>query len=540
MLRPRMSLGRAGRLVAVALAGSVLLASCASTNDEADGGAGAPAAAPVTGLIGNQDDSGTPVKGGTMTFAPYGFVTSLDPTKALPAGATGGTEEAAVYDLLMRYDLGTKQFVPKLAKSLEVSDDQLTWTLTLRENITFSDGTPFNAAAVLASIKRYNAARGSQNEVWTSTVTSATATDPLTIKLTVNQPYSELPALLATGHGMILAPAAYQDPAKFTPIGAGPFTVERFAANNELVLKARPDYWDGAPNLERLRFVAINGEQAKADGLKSGGNTVAYLRSAITVDEVLNAGYPGYVDAAGLTSILQINSRAGKAGADLTVRQAIAHAVNDQTYNERVWGGTGLLGREAFPAHSKWNTEVDGLPHDLAKAKALLEEAKKKGYDGKLTYLGLNEPSALQGALATQAMLQAAGFTVEISYANNLTELVKKMYVDHDFDITYGAYSVQDAAPFTRLMPAFTTGASNNIMGYSDKGMDELLLKLKSADGDDAKRAVLGQLQQKINDTVPVAPLGAFKTFIAWQQNLHGVRPSYDGIMLFDKAWITP
>ncbi|WP_127782356.1 ABC transporter substrate-binding protein [Rhodococcus sp. X156] len=540
MLRPRKSVARLGRLVAVALAGSVLLASCASTNDDADGGAGAPAPAPEAGLVGNQDNSGTPVKGGTMTFAPYGFVASLDPTKALPAGATGGTEEAAVYDLLMRYDHDRKSYVPKLAKSLEVSDDQLTWTLTLRENITFSDGTPLDAAAVIASINRYNAGRGSLNEVWTSTVTSVTATDPQTVSITVNQPYSELPALLATGHGMVLAPAAYRDPAKFNPIGAGPFTVERFTANNELVLKARPDYWDGAPHLERLRFVAINGEQAKADGLKSGGNTAAYLRSAVTVDETLNAGYPGFVDAPALSATAQINTRAGKPGADLTVRQAIAHAVNENVFNERVWGGKGLPGRDVFPAHSAWNTDVKGLAHDPAKAKALLEEAKKKGYDGRLTYLGLNEPAAQQSALAVQAMLQAVGFTVDIAYANNLTELVKKMYVDHDFDITYGAYNVQDAAPFTRLKPALTTGASNNIMGYSDPGMDALLLKLKSADGDDAKRTVLGEIQQKINDTVPVVPIGAFKTFIAWQQNLHGVSPSSDGIMLFEKAWLTP
>ncbi|WP_328825595.1 ABC transporter substrate-binding protein, partial [Tomitella gaofuii] len=143
---------------AAMLASTALLAGCASNGGgSGSGGSGGSEGAQITkaGVIGDQAEPGQPVSGGTLSFAGYSMPSSLDPTKTQPAGSTGGTEMANIYDLLVRYDADKQQYVPQLAESLTESDDHLTWTIGLREGVTFSDGTPLDAQAVVDSMNRF-------------------------------------------------------------------------------------------------------------------------------------------------------------------------------------------------------------------------------------------------------------------------------------------------------------------------------------------------------------------------------------------------
>ncbi|MCL2533186.1 MAG: ABC transporter substrate-binding protein [Nocardiaceae bacterium] len=525
-----------GRSLVSALVGVALLASCAY-NDGATEQDNTGGVAVRNGIIGVQDAGGDPVSGGTLTFAGYAFITGFDPAKTQASGATGGTEMAAIYDLLMGWDAASGTFEPQLAQSLRPSDDLRTWTLSLRDGVTFSDGSQVTSEAVVASIDRYNANKGANAQVWTSSVAEMQTPDPRTVVFVLNQPWSEFPAMLAGGHGMILAPASYAGE-KFTPIGAGPFTVKRFMPNEELLLNRRADYWNGMPYLDTLRFVPIVGDQAKVEALDSGGVQAVYLRSAEVVARAMAANRPGYVDTSSLGSIVLVNNRPGRPGADVRVRQAMAYATNVDTFDQRVLAGEGLPGAEIFQPWSKWHGDVAPVGFDPAKAKELLDAAKHDGFDGKVTYVGLADPAAQQSALTIQAMLQAVGFTVTIDYQNNTADLVKKMYAEHDFDLAYGAFSLFDSAPYIRLFSAMQSTSTNNALGYADPRMDAALAAVQAAPGDDAKRTALDDVQSLVNETTPFLTLGALATFIPWQQNVHGVRPSFDAILLFDKAWI--
>ena len=141
-------------------------------------GDSSPAATAAFGILGDQGDGGTPVRGGALSSALYTPVASLDPTVTQAAGATGGTEMAAVYDVLMRYDSRSQTFEPQLAKSIEERSDHRTWTLKLRDGVTFSDGTPLAAdAVVVASINRYNQRRGANSQLYTQMVESTVVQD---------------------------------------------------------------------------------------------------------------------------------------------------------------------------------------------------------------------------------------------------------------------------------------------------------------------------------------------------------------------------
>lgn len=527
------------RLAAAALAitASMFLASCADNGSSNGGGESADSGSSLKiGMVNEQADPGTPTKGGTLTFSGYSAVTTLDPAKAQVAGATGGSELSAIYDVLMRYDPIGQKFEPKLAQSLEASSDSKTWTLKLRDGVKFSDGTAFDSKAVADSINRYVTNKGPQSSLWASKVASIDTPDATTVVFNLVDPWTGIQSMLATGPGMIVAPSAQQGD-QFTPIGAGAFTLEKFAPNEELLLAARPDYYDGAPNIDKLKLISIVGAQPTAEALKTGGIDAAYMRTLTPILDLIESGYPGFVDIPSLGYIANVNMAPGRPGSDVRVRQAMALAVDPETLNTRVNNGKGLPGQEIFQDTSRWHNDVAPIGVDPAKAKELLDQAKADGYDGKITFLSIQEPSAQATALAIQAMLNAVGFDAQIEYVTGAGDLVKRMYADHDYDMSTAALSLAEADPYERLYTGIKSGGRNNATGYSDPEMDALLDKLGVATTDDDKKAVLAQIQERANETVPWQVWGNVAALDVWNQNVHGLEQSLDGIVLFDGAW---
>ncbi|WP_182346343.1 ABC transporter substrate-binding protein [Tomitella gaofuii] len=533
----RQGIRRGAQAAAVFCGAALVLTGCVSAGSDGGATAATTSDGEVTvGIIGDQPDGGDPVDGGVLRFASYAPVRSLDPVKTQASGTTGGTELAAVYDVLVRYDAVKDEYEPRLAESLEESDDGLTWTLKLRDGITFSDGTPLDAAAVVASTERYNRLNGPDAQVFTDSVASVEAKDPSTVVYTLNQPWHQFPAMLSLGHGMIVAPSAGEG-ADFTPIGAGPFTVESLG-QNELKLVAREDYWDGAPHLDGLSFVTIAGEKPKIDSLANGDIEMAYLRDPTYVAQAKQK-FPGYLHRYSLTDQIQLNSRPGRPGADERIRQAVQYALDPEAVNQRVDGGVGDPGTEIFPEWSKWHDDAQAAPtFDPDKARALVEEAKADGAATRLTYVSVQDDRSKKYALTAEAMLENVGLTVDIDFVPTVTDMVRRLYVDHDYDIGYTALSLPDAAPYIRLYSALSSASTNNSSGYHSEQMDALLAKIQQAPDEDAKRAAFAELQQQFTEHAPMVPMASGSNFVAWSPNVYGVTPTMDSVMLFDEAWI--
>ena len=116
------------------------------------------------------------------------------------------------------------------------------------------------------------------------------------------------------------------------------------------------------------------------------------------------------------------------------MRKAIVAAVDPNTFNERVQGGFGEPGTDMFASWSQWHGSVAGNGFDPEAAKKYLAEAKADGYDGKLTYVGMNDPATQRTALTFQSLLQAVGFTVDITYATSINDLISMLYAKHDYE----------------------------------------------------------------------------------------------------------
>lgn len=520
-------------LVAAVVASALVLAGCASSEGSSETG-GDTRTPPAVGLVGDQDGTAGPVP--QLTFSVQVLAAVLDPAKTAARGGSGGDELAAVYDVLLRYDDKTGEYEPRLAQSLTADAAGTVWTLKLRPGVTFSDGTPFDANAVVASIDRYNTSKGNGAEVWLDAVESSTAVDPQTVEFRLRKAWPTFPSMLALGHGMIVAPGAGAGEA-FKPIGAGPFVLERYAPNEERVLTARADYWNGKPNADRIRFVALSGSRENLESLKTNGIDIGVLRgNPQAIYDALDADYPGSFSILNSGGAELVNNREGRPGADVRVRKAIALAIDPELVGQRGDDGLGLPGKAMFDERSRWATDVKGLPYDPDAARKLLDEAKADGYDGTLNYIVLQEPTEAAIGLAVQSLLQAVGFTVNLTNANNAGDIVKQVYVQRDYDMAHAGIGLYEAIPFLGMQTTFAAGSPSNFSGYSNPQMDALLGKLQAADGDDQIRGVLGEIQTLWNETVPSVPVSSVMIYVAWQPNVGGVLPTATGIMLLDKA----
>ena len=173
--------------------------------------------------------------------------------------------------------------------------------------------------------------------------------------------------------------------------------------------------------------------------------------------------------------------------------------------------------------------------YDPEAARRYLDEAKADGYDGKLTYVGMADVQ--KDALAFQAMLNSVGFDVEIDYVPNINALLNAVYVKNDYDLLYSGFNVLDESPFTRMYGNLHSKSKSNVLGYADPQMDELLADLQTAGDKQQRQSVLDEIQKLVNETAPMVTIDAGRYYIPWNDNIHGIIPSSDGILLFNQAW---
>jgi peptide/nickel transport system substrate-binding protein len=533
--RRRATLARTAVASAATLA---LLTSCSSSDDAEQQESGPTVGAFVPGLV-NIPQAPDVVDGGTLTFGSYAEPLELDPARTIVAGTTGGTEMAAIYDVLVRWDEEKQAVVPQLAESLTPNEDHTSWDLTLRPDVRFSDGTVLDAEAVAWSIARYLEQGGHDAAVWTHNVTATEVTGELTLEFTLARPWPSFDSLLTTGLGMVVAKASDSD-AQFTPVGAGPFVFESRAPQERMTLVANPDYYAGRAPLKALEFVYIVDPNALWDTFKQDDVTMAILRDPIVVEEALTEKVPGYLQMVGLGVTGLVNSREGYPGHDVRVRRAIQMALDPELVNERANEGAGVVSSSLFPETSRFHQDgVEGLPYDPEAARALVEQAKADGFDGKISYLQGSSPQQRAIGLAVKAQLDAVGFETKTEFLASITDLITRVVVDGDYDMSTWGLSWRDSAPYARMFGInHSAGGIGNGTATTPE-MDQLIEDFQAAATEEEQGAAAAALQTAWNELAPAIVLGPSAELNLWQDDVHGVRTNSNTMVLLGEAWIS-
>ena len=180
----------------------------------------------------------------------------LDPTSAA-AGAIDSVLYSNVFEGLTRFT-SDGAIVPGLASSWVISDDGLSYTFTLRNGVTFHDGTTMDAEDVKFSLIRILAedSANAQKALY-SAITSVEVVDPDTVKVTLSEANGNLLFNLAWGDAVIVAPESIEN-IKQTPIGTGPFKFDLWNQCDRIELSAYGGYWGKTPALNKATFKFIS------------------------------------------------------------------------------------------------------------------------------------------------------------------------------------------------------------------------------------------------------------------------------------------
>jgi peptide/nickel transport system substrate-binding protein len=291
---------------------------------------------------------------------------------------------AAIFDPLVIVGNDGKT-IPMLATAWKTTDER-TWVFTLRPNVTFSNGEPFNAAAVVAVIDYLQSPEGRIVRVAQelTSIESARAIDDLTVEIKTKAPNPFLDRELSSLR--IVPPRAWKElgPEKFAlaPVGTGPFMVEKWEAGR-VSLKAFRASWR-APKADRLELIALPEISSRVQGLIAGNLDVAVALGTDEKPLVEGAGQRIVIapdpSAIGLAFVLQKQGQPVPSPMqDIRVRQAMNYAVDKQAIVDALLGGQARVpAQHAASIAFGYDASLAPWPYDPAKAKALLKEA---GYE---------------------------------------------------------------------------------------------------------------------------------------------------------------
>jgi peptide/nickel transport system substrate-binding protein len=476
------------------LVASVLLASCgaaATTEPSAPPVVVSTSTVEATAPVGETPEATAPVgeipeqprRGGTLTYVLPSDIISFDPanTRELVSGIVN----AQMFDYLTRLDAkGTAQ--PSLAKSWEVSDDNLTWTFHLVEGVKFHDGTPLNAAAVKKNLDRILAPDSTlPAKTLLAGVTEVNVIDDYTLELVTGSPFGPLPQNLSHYSLGIISPKAldtYDDQELAQhPVGSGPFKFVSYTPSESIILERNDDYWNGPAFLDQIIFKPVTEPATREVLLETGEADIVTKIPAIDVER-LNAIDGITVNVVPFNRVFFVMLNNQKAPTDnVLVRQALNYAIDKEAIIQDVYGG--LVKPESGPISSSvfGYAETPEYEYNPEKAKALLAEA---GYPNGFTvkflvpqgrYLGGEETSVL-----IQSYLADVGVTAEIDVLEWATyhETIQTTADKADFNMAFIGFSPSTNDADWMLYTFYkcdSIGVSNNQSFTCDPELDKLL-----------------------------------------------------------------
>jgi peptide/nickel transport system substrate-binding protein len=399
---------RRGRLVALLAAGAITLSVVGAT---------APGAGAATRAAARQ--AAAPKPGGSVT---YGLESETGggwcPASARLAisGIEVGT---AIYDTLMVPN-SKNEMVPYLAKAVTPNADFTQWKITLRDGVKFHDGTALDAAALVANFTEYR--KSTLIGAALKPISDVSATGPLEVTVTTSIPWFQFPwYLYLDGRFLIAAPAQINSPdCSSNLIGTGPFKLDHWTPNQELVANKNPDYWQKdskgtqLPYLDKITFKPVAEAVQRVNSLQGGQLDLIHTSDGQQVDALnqLTGQFNLLKEAKGHSEVRYYLMNAAKAPLDdVNARKAVAMAIDRDQINQIRNNGVYRV------ANGPFDTKVIGYVKDPGFPKHNLKQATKLASDYKAAHGGqfsvvlehTNDPANTAEAELIKQQLAKAG-----------------------------------------------------------------------------------------------------------------------------------
>lgn len=429
------------------------------------------------------------------------------------------------------------EIIPMLATGWTWSEDGLTLTMTLRDDVTFHDGTPFNAEAVAYNIDRSRNLDESRRKSEVASISGTNVVDDTTIEIMLANPDATLLAQLADRAGMMVSPAAAEAMGLdfgATPVCAGPYSFAERIQQDRIVLTKFDDYFDADKfSFETITFLPITDDTVRLANLRAGdvdmierlaATDVASVSGddALLMEQAVSLGYQGLT-----VNVANGDRSQTPFGQDKRVRQALSLAIDREVINQVVFEGAFAAGNQPYPPTSPWyNASIPVPARDVEAAKALLAEA---GVTNPTVEIQVStNPVTQQVVQVVQAMASEAGITVSIVAKEFATQLSEQ---------TAGNYEISQIGWSGRVDPdgnihQFVTCAGGiNDSKYCNPEVDALLDAARVSNDQATRKESYDAALAILNDDMPLIYLYHQTWIWALSDDLAGFVPYPDGMI---------
>ncbi|SFU79156.1 ABC transporter substrate-binding protein [Alicyclobacillus macrosporangiidus] len=490
----------------------------------------------------------------TLIFGRGGDSVTLDPSGSTDDESNMVCEE--IYDTLVTYKIGTPELQPDLATSWEPSKDGMSWTFHLQQGVKFSDGTPFNADAVVFNFQRWGDPnspyhKGSSFAHYKSDlggfygspgaiIKDVEKVDDYTVRIDLTHPFAPLPNILTQVAYSIASPEAikkYNGDISHHPVGTGAFEFVSWTPNDKIVLKKNPNYrTPGLPKLDQLIFQVIPDNTARLNALRAGqidlmeGLNPSDIQS-VKSDPNLNL----YVSPSNNVGYLAFNTQK-KPFDDPRVRQAIAMCIDKKALIDAYYNGLADAGVTILPPKNwAYDSSIQDYPVDIAKAKQLLAEAGyPNGFDTELWAMPIPRPympQPQQIATAIQGDLAKIGIHAKIVTYDWATYLKKTDSGEHTMCLLGWSAGTWDPTTFmyTLLDSKNAVPPANNSAFYKNPAVDKLLEQALTVSDQNQRAELYKQAQKLVFQDEPYVPLVHSQPVRAGSKRVIGFTPQVTG-----------
>jgi peptide/nickel transport system substrate-binding protein len=538
-----MAINRWRSVSLAAIVGLVLAACAPPTADDADDGAADdpqdtqdvtddPADADADDDADPADvddaDADAAAEQGRLVVARTGDIDNLDPHLAT-AFQTYQTLEL-VYDTL--FELTPELEVTEgLVESFEYDDTGSELTLTLRDGVTFHDGSDLDSGDVAASLERIlDEDTGAVARANLTSITAIETPDDTTAVLVLDEPDGTLPAALADPNTAILSSDEIDaDTVGSEPMGTGPFAFETWEQGQSVLLDAHDDHWGEGPEVDEVQFRVIPDESSLLAGMRAGEFHLGVMSDPSVVTQIDENELTVERTPALAYRALMLNNDRGPLG-DQQVRQAIACAIDRQELvDNAVFGEGEITGPFTAPAFA--GDPYDGLPcdgRDVDLAQQLLDEAGEgDGFTLETIVITGEYETAINEAQQLQAQLSEIGVDLELEQLE--TNVYVERWLEADFDAAV-ALNGGRADPHQMYARYFVSdGNLNDVATYSSDTLDELFAQGRAETDEDARVEVYADISQELLDASPWAWLFAGFEYRVLQPEVDGFVPMPTG-----------
>lgn len=496
----------------------------------------------LVGCGNNSNGGNNPINGNKeIAIAVTSFADTLEPTEQYFSWVVS---RYGVGETLVKFNQ-KGELEPCLAEKWEVSDNKLTWTFDIRQNVKFSNGDDMTPELVKASIERtFRLSKRADSFFKIKDI----SVEGNKLSITTEQPVANLPGSLADPLFLIVDTKA--DESKFAmegPVCTGPYLVESFNPTQDCVVVKNKNYWDGEVPLDKVTFKCIEDQSTRSMALQTGEVQIAYNLKVENLNDFQDKDKFLIQNLKSLRTTYAFMNQNGVLK-DKKLRQAIIRALDKEKYCNELLEGGATPGKAPVPSTLDFGFDElkDENAYNVESARNLLKEAGYNDVDGdgfvetpsgdkmELNFVIYTSREELNiYAQAVQANLKEIGVNVKLNTVSYETTLDMRDAGKFDM-LIWNVLVANTGDPEKYLNENWYSKSGTNKTGYNNPQVDQLLDELSKEFDLEKRKELIINIQQLIMDDAATIFLGHETTYLISSTKVTGVN-----MYPMDYYWLT-